>query len=134
PARERGLAMGIRQAGLPLGGAMAAAIFPGIADTFGWRTAFLVGAAMIAAGSGLFCLVYREPTDIAAASQTPVQRQPLNDMRSLLTMPEFRQIALSGITLVAVQTIALMFLILYLRQRFNISLVSGAFYLLIMQL
>lgn len=132
--RERGLAMGIRQAGLPLGGAMAAAVFPGIANTMGWRVAFLAGAAIIVAGSALFCVSYRHPKSDGETSQAPVRAQPLSHARTLLTMPEFRQAALSGVTLIAVQTVALMFLLIYLRDRFQIPLVAGALYLLVMQL
>ncbi|MGA8818863.1 MAG: MFS transporter, partial [Xanthobacteraceae bacterium] len=36
-----GLAMGIRQAGLPLGGAVAAAILPAVAAAWSWRAAFV---------------------------------------------------------------------------------------------
>ena len=58
-----GLAMGIRQAGLPLGGAVAAATLPAIAATSGWRIAFAAGAAATLAGALIFALVYRPPAD-----------------------------------------------------------------------
>ena len=45
-----GLAMGIRQAGLPLGGAVAAAILPAVAATWSWRAAFMAGAAAALCG------------------------------------------------------------------------------------
>ena len=48
-----GLAMGIRQAGLPLGGAVAAAILPAVAAAWSWRAAFVAGAVAALAG-GLF--------------------------------------------------------------------------------
>ena len=40
----RGVAMGIRQAGLPLGAALGALILPTIAERHGWRAAFEAGA------------------------------------------------------------------------------------------
>lgn len=49
PVHQRGMAMGIRQTGIPLGGALAAAILPLIAIGYGWRWA-------VAAG-GLGCLL-----------------------------------------------------------------------------
>jgi sugar phosphate permease len=59
--RQLGLAMGIRQAGLPLGGAAAAAILPIVASFWDWRVAFAVGAA-VALGGGLgFSALYRSP-------------------------------------------------------------------------
>lgn len=56
PVRERGLAMGIRQAGLPVGGFAAALILAWIAHLAGWRRALLVAAAGCAA-SGLLAYV-----------------------------------------------------------------------------
>lgn len=131
---ERGLAMGTRQAGLPLGGVIAAAVFPSIATTVGWQTAFLVGAIIVVAGNMLFCIVYRPPENTHEASSTHAPAHPLTQARTLLARPVFRQAVLSGITLVAVQTVALMFLVLFLHDRFQVSLVVGALYLLVMQL
>ena len=39
PARERGIAMGIKQMGLTLGGSVAALVLPAIAAALGWRAA-----------------------------------------------------------------------------------------------
>ena len=50
----RGTAMGIRQAGLPLGGVIAALLLPPLAGAFGWRTA-LAGAAAVCALTGILC-------------------------------------------------------------------------------
>jgi len=51
-----GTAMGIRQAGLPLGGMIAALLLPPLAGAFGWRTA-LAGAAAVCALTGILCWV-----------------------------------------------------------------------------
>ncbi|WP_324668567.1 MFS transporter [Geochorda subterranea] len=47
--RERGLAMGVRQAGLPIGGLAGAWLLPWLATRYGWRLALLVAAAWCAA-------------------------------------------------------------------------------------
>lgn len=57
PVRERGLAMGIRQAGLPAGGFAAALLLPGLASGWGWRAALLVAALACAASGVLVGLV-----------------------------------------------------------------------------
>lgn len=51
PAEERGVAMGIRQAGLPFGGFAGALLLPWLAQAWGWRTALLTSglAALVAA-------------------------------------------------------------------------------------
>ena len=46
PARERGLAMGIKQAGLTIGGIVSALALPPIAAALGWRVALAVAGAV----------------------------------------------------------------------------------------
>ncbi|WP_136069363.1 MFS transporter [Modicisalibacter radicis] len=136
PVRERGLAMGIRQAGLPLGGVVAAAIFPRVASQTGWQTAFLVGACIIIGGGALFCMVYRLPSGVSSRKEPShhPRRQLIAYARMLLTRPTFRLAVLAGVVLITVQTVALMFLALYLRDRFELPLGVGASHLLVMQL
>src|ERR1700691_58392 len=67
-----GLAMGIRQAGLPLGGAIAAAILPAVAAAVSWRAAFAAGAVVALGGALAFAMIYRPPPENpdAAAKRT----------------------------------------------------------------
>ncbi|GIH93288.1 MFS transporter [Planobispora siamensis] len=60
-ASQRGLAMGIRQAGLPLGGLLAAAVLPVLAATFGWRVTLMAGALVALLGALAFMGLYRHP-------------------------------------------------------------------------
>jgi MFS family permease len=48
PVRERGVAMGIKQMGLTLGGLVGALALPAIAATLGWRAAILACGAIVA--------------------------------------------------------------------------------------
>ena len=48
PVRERGVAMGIKQMGLTLGGLVAALALPAIADALGWRAAILACGVIVA--------------------------------------------------------------------------------------
>jgi MFS family permease len=48
PVRERGVAMGIKQMGLTLGGLAAALVLPAVATTLGWRAAILACGAIVA--------------------------------------------------------------------------------------
>jgi MFS family permease len=67
--RDRGLAMGIRQTGVPLGAALGGVIFPLLAAHAGYRGAFI--------GGGIFCILtctiatglYRENEETRAAPQ-----------------------------------------------------------------
>ena len=58
PAEERGTAMGIRQAGLPLGGLAGALLLPWLADASGWRAALVAsGLAALAAAAVTWLVV-----------------------------------------------------------------------------
>jgi ACS family hexuronate transporter-like MFS transporter len=48
PPSERGVAMGIKQMGLTLGGVASALILPTVAAQFGWRAAIAAGALVVA--------------------------------------------------------------------------------------
>lgn len=48
PGRERGIAMGIKQMGLTLGGFVAALVLPAVAAGLGWRAAILTCGAVVA--------------------------------------------------------------------------------------
>lgn len=70
PERQRGLAMGVRQAGLPIGGLLGALVLPWVAQRWGWESALAV-AGVGATISGLVALaVIRDPAqDASAAAQ-----------------------------------------------------------------
>jgi predicted MFS family arabinose efflux permease len=127
-----GLAMGIRQAGLPLGGAVAAATLPAIAATSGWRIAFAAGAAATLAGALVFATVYRPPAAGAAASK----REALSfaAVASLLRQPWLRNATIAGLALVSAQYAILTWLMLYLRDHSHIALTRGAWFLSLAQL
>jgi predicted MFS family arabinose efflux permease len=127
-----GLAMAIRQAGLPLGGAVAAATLPAIAATSGWRIAFAAGAAATLAGALVFATVYRPPADGAAASK----REALSfaAVASLLRQPWLRNATIAGLALVSAQYAILTWLMLYLRDHSHIALTRGAWFLSLAQL
>lgn len=67
PYRQWGLALGVRQTGIPLGGLLAAGLLPVLAARAGWRAAFMVaGAICVATGIAVY-LAYREPERPRAA-------------------------------------------------------------------
>ncbi len=67
---QLGFAMGIRQAGLPLGGALSAALLPYLAGIYGWRSAFLAGGLVAFLGALAFMLFYRTLPDAPRPART----------------------------------------------------------------
>lgn len=132
---QRGFAMGIRQAGLPLGGSIAAASLPLIATSYSWRAAFQVGAGVALAGAVLFILVYRSPTENAVSSSFSQANVPstLRDRLALLRLPQMRNIVCSGVSLIAAQYGIVIFLALYLHERFSTSIETSVMMLFIAQ-
>jgi len=125
--RQLGFAMGIRQAGLPLGAAAAAAILPIVASIWSWRAAFLIAAAAALGGALAFSVLYRRPA--AATADTNRQSPPALGVASLLAMlrhPWMRGVALSGIALVSAQYAVLTYFMLFLRDDHSIQLADGA--------
>ena len=123
---QLGFAMGIRQAGLPLGGAAAAAALPIIASMWSWRLALVVGAAIALVGALGFSALYRAPV---ATGEMVRQNRPRMSLASFLTMvrhPWMRGVVLSGTTLVGAQSAILTYFMLFLRDEQSIQLVDGA--------
>ncbi len=125
PPQQRGLAMGIRQTGLPLGGALAAAVLPAVADRWDWRAALVVAAAVAAVSGVLFGLVYRPPVHPVFAS-VPGFR---SELRGLLRSRRVRVAMQSGLAMVSMQFVIISYLMLYLRDVHGVPLTRGAWML-----
>jgi MFS family permease len=127
-----GLAMGIRQAGLPLGGAIAAAILPAVAAAWSWRAAFVAGAVAALAGGLAFALIYRPPAESADAAP---KRAKLTYavVAALLREPWMRNAMIAGLALVSAQYGILAWLMLYLRDHTQIALTRAAVFLSLAQ-
>jgi predicted MFS family arabinose efflux permease len=127
-----GLAMGIRQAGLPFGGALAAAILPAVAAAVSWRAAFAAGAVATLGGAFVFALVYRPPADGADAAS---KRAALSyaAVAGLLRQSWMRNAMIAGLALVSAQYAILTWLMLYLRDHAHIALTRGAWFLALAQ-
>lgn len=129
--RQRGLAMGIRQAGLPLGGAIAAASMPMLIGHWGVAGAFVGSALVTAVGGLLFVAVYRQPgrpVQPRAAVNTP----PMS-LWDILRHARMRHAIYSGCALVSAQYGMLMFLMLYVADGYRLGLGAASSFLLVAQ-
>ena len=124
PPRGRGLAMGIKQTGLTLGGLAGALALPPLALSAGWRAALAAGGALALVSSVLTLLVYRSPaatTGAAAAAAWP----RLGELRVFLRRRGVIVVFLSGLALSIAQSSVLAHLAIYAREPFALSPVAA---------
>ena len=129
PPRQRATVVGLKQVGLPFGGALGALIMPPMALAFGWRAAVGFAATVVGALAMLTWALYRDLPE-------PETRGPVPARPGFWTVMANRDLWLVGVsTLIfaGVQTVFLAFLVLYLRDVVHIALVAAAKYLVTAQ-
>jgi predicted MFS family arabinose efflux permease len=129
-----GLAMGIRQAGLPLGGAAAAVVLPYLVNYWNWKVAFIAGAVVALSGGLAFAALYRSPADASGRNSQKQSAITLSHLIAMLRQPWMRNIVLSGAALVASQYAILVFFMLFLRDVQGIPLTVSAWFMFVAQL
>lgn len=121
PPTQRGTVIGLRQMAVPLGGALASALLPPIAEHFGWRWASL-GIGLIALfAAWATSWLYREQG--SSGLRSPHQSLPLG---RILSQRDIVLAAIAGLTLPTGQFIMITYLILFLKERFGIPELTGA--------
>jgi sugar phosphate permease len=124
PSRERGVAMGIKQAGLTVGGILAALSLPPIAAALDWRAGLAAaGASAVVAALGVG-LIYRPPALRHAA--TPAAPARLAALGPVLRRPGVATVFVAGLALSVAQSSLLGYLVLFARETFAISSVEAA--------
>ncbi|MFF7451439.1 MULTISPECIES: MFS transporter [unclassified Streptomyces] len=128
-ASQRGFAMGVRQAGLPLGAALASAVLPLVAGAFGWRAALLVGGCVALLGAVAFMALYRRPPTRAV----PRGRAPRGVRRGMLRDPSLRRTMAAGTSLISVQCGVGILAALYLHEVASVGAGAAALVLVAVQ-
>lgn len=119
--RGRGIAMGIRQSGLPLGGMIAAALVPALAGAYGWPAGVL-GAAAVCGLTGLLCAAgLRDIGNAAADLETGPAGSLVARLRAILAQAGIRRTTIVATLLVIGQFCYQGYLALYMVDRFGWS-------------
>jgi ACS family hexuronate transporter-like MFS transporter len=129
PPNQRATVVGLKQVGLPFGGALGALVMPPLALAFGWRTGVGFAAAVVGLLAVLTWALYRDLPE-------PESRGPAPPRPGFWTVVANRDLWLVGVsTLIfaGVQTVFLAFLVLYLHDVVRIDLVVAAKYLVTAQ-
>jgi MFS family permease len=123
PAAERGLAMGIKQAGLTAGGIVSALALPPLAVALGWRAALASAGAASLACAVLVAALYREAGDRTAVR--PGARPRLVDLAPVVRRPGVAVVLGCGLALGVTQSGALAYLTLFAREVLGMSSVEA---------
>jgi predicted MFS family arabinose efflux permease len=131
PPSQRATLVGLKQVGLPLGGAIGAAVLPVAALPLGWRSAVALSGAVIAVTAMATLLVYRDPAPVAAPPRPREGRSPVRDV---LLMRDLWLVAIATGGFAAMQTVWMAYLVLYLREVVGTSLLAAGRYLALAQM
>ncbi|KVK40022.1 MFS transporter [Agrobacterium deltaense] len=101
PPAKRGIATGFRQAAVPFGTMIAAALLPFLAVRYGWHAAAWLCAGVSVMGAALFWGLYREGGDVAAKTERPLPLARL--AREVGQNPSFWPVLRLGIAMSAFQ-------------------------------
>lgn len=121
--RERGRAMGVKQAGLTLGGVVSAAVLPSLAVIFGWRVALGLAGSVSLASALLIAWRYRDPSPRPAAAPAAAAR--FSDLGPFLRRPGVVVVFACGLALSLLQSGVLAYFVLAARDTFALSAVDA---------
>jgi sugar phosphate permease len=132
PPRERGIAMGVKQTGLTLGGLAAALILPPIARGSSWHHALTAAGLVSLASAILVAIFYRSRSVHPSAG--PAERPRLSELGEFLQRPPILVVFGCGLALSLAQSSLMAYFVLYTKDSFDVSAVRAAQFLAIAQI
>ena len=117
--RSRGVAMGVTEASVPVGGILAALLLTFIAVTVNWRVAVLGLAAVIGASSGVFFLFYRDKP--ASDGDEDMGRRPGGRIMLVVKNGRIWLAAFASAFLATVMSVLVTYLVLFLKDSLEMS-------------
>lgn len=131
PRKHRATVVGLKQVGLPFGGAMGALVMPPLALWIGWRGAVALSASVIAGLGLLTWLLYRDPPGVEAAADRAAAG---GSLATVLRNRELWLVSIATLGFAGMQTVWMAYLVLYLRDVVGMPLVTAARFLVLAQL
>ena len=129
---QRGIAMGVRQAAVPVGGMLAAASLPFLALEIGWRPALAIAGGTSIVASLVGALTYRHH---GAADARPVRRERISTaVRGVLRDRRVSRAVFAGTMLAGGQFVTLTYIQLFLVEDLGTTLHFAAIVLLLTQI
>jgi MFS family permease len=127
PPNLRGMATGVRQAGLPLGTALAAMTLPLLALHYGWRAAVCVQAAVGIVGGLLFGIFHRDDVGQVTSGKSGAVPSIGALLKMLANDAALWPILLAGVAMVTFQYTFATHVLTFLSNDIKISIVTASF-------
>jgi MFS transporter, ACS family, aldohexuronate transporter len=127
PASQRATVVGLKQVGLPFGGALGAALLPVLALAAGWRSAVMAAAILITVSALASLLFYRDSPHLPPAARDG------SSIRVVLRTRDLWLVALATLVFAGMQTVWLAFAVLYLTDVVGLPLLAASRYLALAQ-
>ncbi|MGG2074190.1 MFS transporter [Lysinibacillus irui] len=132
PDKNRGLAIGIRQTGIPIGGALASSILTYLYQHIHLTSVHITQGLVAIAGGLLFLLLYQEPKQRVTVAANPVTFK--EKVRAIKNNRALYPIYFVGIVMMSLQMVIIAHLMSYLHQEGGYSLTEAGKYLSIILL
>jgi sugar phosphate permease len=132
PPRRRGVAMGIKQTGLTLGGVAGALVLPPLAVATDWRHALVAAGVTSVVCALVVGLAYPRPPPVASSIAPDPGR--LRELPGFLRRPGVLVVLACGLALSMTQSSLLAYLTLYGREALGLTSVEAARLLALAQL
>lgn len=123
PPRARGVAMGIKQTGLTLGGIASSLVLPPLALAFGWRDALAAAGGLSVFAALLVAVGYRSP--VSASGRMPAERPRPAEVLQFFRRPGLLVVFGCGLALSVAQASVLAYLVLFARETYAVSVVAA---------
>lgn len=126
PKENRGLAMGIRQAGIPIGGALAGVLIPFFTIQYNVTYAINSMACICIIGGLLFFMFYKEPYIQEDARKEHIKISFLTQLKVVIRKKELYPIYITGICMISLQMVLVgHFMKFLVREQSITSIVAG---------
>ncbi|WP_439873708.1 MFS transporter [Bacillus mycoides] len=123
PQENRGLAMGIRQAGIPIGGALAGVMIPLLVIKYNLSYAINILGSICIIGGLLFFVFYQDPCVREETKQECIKTSFWMQLKAVMHKKELYPIYMTGISMISLQMILIGHFMKFLAVEKSITLI-----------
>jgi MFS transporter, ACS family, hexuronate transporter len=132
PLKRRATAMGLKQTGVPIGGAMAAIFLPGAAMAWGWRNALIISGLVSIASVILSLTLYRRPAHTRSKGYAVLL--PPCRLSEIVRNKDIMILSILMIGFLMLQSSLETYLVFYCRDVLSFTLITAGFMLSMTQI